>query len=195
MSWRGPTPAGGVPCLKGKHVIGFDGSVRGLFVASALLFLMVACGPPLPVQCQTTCGTLIVGEPVACADYQRTEDELLARIVGNLPNACKEWNGLTAAALPGITSMLRNTDPEDPNYGKKVSVEGWYDCDYRTLYFHTGRPFWKTAYPHELVHAAQRCNAPKPVDENRTPSHADWTRHGYAQALSDVELVLKEGSP
>lgn len=164
--------------------------VLALFVA----LVFTGCGPPLPVQCRTTCGTLIVGEPVACADYQRTEDELLARIVGNLPNACKEWNGLTAVSLPGRNSLMRNTDPDDPNYGKEVSVEGWSDCAYRTLYFHSGFPkFWRTAYPHELIHAAQRCDAPKPVDEKRTPAHADWTRHGYAQALSDVELVfLKE---
>ena len=139
----------------------------------ALFALLAACAPP---QFTTTCGVAVVGETVSAEDYQRSEDELSAR----LPGTCAAWNGTTAVALTGRESV---------HNGRRV--EGWTDCPTKTLYFHAGYPrFWRTAFTHELVHVAQNCETPLPVDEHRDVDHSDWTRHGYAKTLLDVQEVF-----
>jgi len=139
----------------------------------ALALLVSACAPP---QYVTTCGVALVGESVDAADYQRSEDELSAR----LPGACASWSGTTAVAMPGRESLHNGRH-----------VEGWTDCPTATVYFHAGYSrFWRTAFTHELVHIAQRCDSPLPIDEHRDVDHSDWTRHGYARALLDVQEVF-----
>ncbi len=144
-----------------------------------LPLLLVACAPP--PQCVTTCGVAIIGESVSCEDYQRVESEIVAKVSPILPNACETLRGTTATALPGRSSIHQGR-----------MVEGWTNCVAGEVYFHVDYPrFWRTAFGHELIHVAQRCDAPAPVDKHRDIDHANWTRSGLARAMLDALEVLE----
>lgn len=157
-----------------------SGAILGARLALLAIIAILASCSPRP-NCVTRCGVVIVGESVECDDYQRIEVELLWRIQGALPNACEAWSGLTAEALPGVESL---------HLGRRV--EGWSDCGWGQMHFHAGFPrAWRTAYAHELVHVAQRCEAPMPIDEHRDVDHSDWTRSGLGPAVREVRNLLE----
>jgi hypothetical protein len=136
----------------------------------------LACSSP--PRCVTPCGVVIVGEAVDCVDYARVETELLERLP--VAGACETWRNTTAEAMPGRESV---------HLGRRV--EGWSDCVWGALYFHADYPrFWRTAFAHELVHIAQRCETPQPVDEHRDADHSNWSRDGIAKALLDTQDVF-----
>jgi hypothetical protein len=136
------------------------------------LVALCACEP---ARCVTACGVTIVGEDVACAEYQRLENALVSRLP--IADTCARLRGYSAVALPGRTSTHEGR-----------SVEGWSDCAWRAIYFHADwwKP-WRTAFVHELAHAAQDCRTPMPVDEGRDVDHSDWTRSGIGKAVLDVQ--------
>ena len=110
----------------------------------------------------------------------------------NLPAGIPErgWNKLAtfSADLHGLrgTALFLDVD---------VVITGSLD-DFFTLpgdfrIIHDYPRFWRTAFGHELIHVAQRCDAPAPIDEHRDIDHANWTRSGLARAMLDALEVLE----
>jgi len=121
------------------------------------------------------------------------ETLLVLELSEKLPNACREFAGVTAWELPGFSTKLGTRGD-----GKEIWAAGWTECDNRRVSFHAGDGFmfkddqtrlrnaWNTAYIHEFIHIAQRCFSPNPIDPGQDDAHSNWTRDGLEQDVYDV---------
>ena len=169
------------------------------------IILLSACGSSeSKTFCATPCGAFIAaanGTPqYPCSDYRKIESFLILELSDKIPNACSRLSGLTAWELPGFSTRLGGTLG-----GKESWASGWAECANRKVMFHTGNGYmfvddyerkrntWNTAFTHELVHAAQNCESPMPVDPGRDPSHSNWSRDGLEKSIFNViERMEKE---
>lgn len=168
-----------------------------------LMSLAVGCGPTTTYReptfsCRTPCGASIIaqnGYPVfSCDEYALVESLLVGEIADQFPDACRSFQGVTIWEMPGWSTTTISGE-----------YSGWTECWFARAFFHVNEgfvdkektnpnlPLGHTAYAHELIHLAQQCNAPLPIDPAPTPelppmdvAHANWYRAGLAQAVWNV---------
>lgn len=151
------------------------------------LLVLAGCGPQARVMCQTMCGLSIATQQTqrfSCEEYRLVEEAALAD-AHMPPSACQTFRGATAWELPGDMSTLGG-----------IKVAGWTECHLRRLFFHTGllednRRLWNTAFVHELIHLAQHCAAPLPIDPGADEQHANWMREKLYDMGSRVGARLE----
>ncbi len=167
-----------------------------LRIASATL--LVACGSTEPntrVFCTTPCGLSIAaanGSPQwQCEDYAALEQELIAQT--KLP-VCRANKGSVAWEMPGFSTVVGG-----------IKASGWTECNLDRIMFHTGDGFVfsdrdarymrrgpeDSAFTHELVHLAQGCVSPLPVDEGSNEGHSNWRRDGLFKLIEDVNSAIR----
>lgn len=169
------------------------------------LTLAVSCGTEPIDRCVTHCGVHVSAHgslAYPCAEYRAAELALLQEIP-SLSRACLNWSGVVAWEEPGESSVVGGVLLPDGGVGN-AKVGGYSECWNGRLFFHSGdgvfksstnqRHAWHTAFPHELIHVAQWCDAPRPVDEGADPSHANWIRADLMNAPSRVVRRL-DGAP
>jgi hypothetical protein len=85
--------------------------LRGLNAFLLAVASFTACGPSSnSVFCETTCGAFVSAAnrspQYACSDYRKMETLLVLELSEKLPNACREFAGVTAWELPGFSTKL-----------------------------------------------------------------------------------------
>lgn len=153
----------------------------------ALLIFAFSCGdrPSVTeVGCTTRFGMRIAGPGGAiaysCEEYGAVEELLASKTSLPVWNAV---NGAMTIELPGDDSLGSD--------GRRLS--GWAQCDYRLINVHNKdgtAHVWQTAYAHEVMHLAQGCWSPPPVDPGKDEAHANWVRDGIDLAIETTNLEL-----
>lgn len=123
---------------------------------------------------------------------QSTVDDMVARVL-RAASFITDWrfNDQTAncQALVGFRVYSR----VEPNYeldwyGTKHNVSGHTVCALK--YMVIGRPqsgnWFNSALAHELLHAMQGCESPKPIDEGQDEAHANWVRDQFYFAIDEA---------
>lgn len=160
-----------------------------------LLLPLIGCAttpPPEPSYfCTTPCGAIIVaqnGTPqYTCDEYGFVESLLVGEIRDQFPNACYDFKGVLVWETPGWSTFLL-PDRE---------VSGWAECWLSRVHVHVNDGFADkektqkvglahTAYAHEMIHIAQACMAPLPIDDKSDADHSNWYRDGLFQAIWNV---------
>lgn len=127
------------------------------------------------------------------------ETLLVYYLNSKIPNACREFAGVTAWELPDFSTKL-GVRPD----GREIWAAGWTECEMRRVSFHTGNGFmfkddterqrkaWHTAFTHEFIHVAQKCFSPNPIDPGQDDSHSNWTRDGLERIVYDVQGRMEQ---
>ena len=145
-------------------------------------------------MCQTPCGVTVISKDVllhSCENYAQVESTLSGLIWMELPMACVAWRGLSAYELPGNETLMKENAGRPNERIRRWA--GWAECDLRRIQFHAGEESWRkaqdTSFAHELIHIAQFCTTPLPVDKGRDQDHSNWDRDGFYDAIHSISDI------
>lgn len=150
-------------------------------------WLLVGCGPA--PYCITSLGVEVTGmymtaKPIeapgyTCQDFDTVEAEITALLPDN-PAMNIDWSRVKGYRL--------SVHPERKwieVFGR--SVAGFTNCPLMYLEIGTSDPHVaRSAYTHELLHAAQGCYTPLPTDDGLDRDHSNWNRDGLYNATNVV---------
>lgn len=72
-------------------------------------------------------------------------------------------------------------------------VYGETACWFATMQFGGTVPLGEGSFSHELAHAIQRCDAPLPMDDPKSPDHPNWHRAGIYDSLARANTRIVYG--
>lgn len=151
------------------------------------VLVAAACGPE-PI-CVTGLGVEILGmvgthAPIEAAGYSCEDFNTVEAEIGSLvPDS--EVTNIDWTRVRGYQVTVHAGGKFTDFWGRKVA--GWSFCPSKQIQIGIYDPHVaRSAYTHELLHAAQGCYSPPPIDEGLDGDHANWHRDNLYNATNKV---------